>query len=200
VQVEQRVHLHSTFALAESGPRKQCEAQIDGGRIERVQALIEIDANRIGSVEKSRDIDQDVREIGEDAPVAQLVGVGQSGASDLAAKAQVVSLGTHRSKAGFNVAQALAIRQLRKSHGQILVPAGKSARTCVALIAGHAAAKLAVGKEGNQLLKDGVPVVHAPSSTNPANGSNSSAHFKSRQEKSRLNQLPCNHLQVVHAN
>jgi hypothetical protein len=68
------------------------------------------------------------------------------------------------------------------------------------LITRRAATKVAVGKEGNQLLKDGVLVVHAPSSTNPAHGSNSSAHFKSRQEKTHLKQLPCNHLQVPHAN
>ena len=94
VQVKQRVHLHRGFALAEFGPRKQCQAQIDGGRIERVQALIEVNADYIGGVQRPCNVDQDVREIGENAPVAQLVGVGQSGAGNLAAKAHVVSLGS----------------------------------------------------------------------------------------------------------
>jgi hypothetical protein len=199
MQVEQRVHLYRAFALAESGPRKQCEAQIDGGRIERVQALIEVYADCIGGVERTRDVDQDMREVGEDAPVAQLVSVGQSGTGNLATKAHMVSLGSQRAKAGLYIAQALAIRQLRKGHGQILIPAGKAARACVALITCHATAKLAVGKKRNQLLKDGVPVVHAPSSNTGAHASNRSAQFKSRQEKSHLKQSPCKHLQATQA-
>jgi hypothetical protein len=33
VQVEQRMHLDRAFVLAESGPRKQRKAQVDGGRV-----------------------------------------------------------------------------------------------------------------------------------------------------------------------
>ena len=90
MQVEQRVHLDGALALAKSGPRKQRQTQIDGGRIESVKALIEIDADRIGGIQRPGYIDQDVREIGKDAPVARFVGVGQSGAGNLTAKAQMV--------------------------------------------------------------------------------------------------------------
>ncbi len=32
-QVQQRVHLHGSFAAAKLGPREQREAQVDGGRV-----------------------------------------------------------------------------------------------------------------------------------------------------------------------
>jgi hypothetical protein len=64
------------------------------------------------------------------------------------------------------------------------------------LIPCYAATKLAVRKKGNQLLEDGVPVVHAPSSTNPAHGSKSPARFKSRQEKMPPKLWTCNRLQL----
>jgi hypothetical protein len=35
-QVQQRVHLDCCLATPESGPRKQCQAQIDGRRIQRI--------------------------------------------------------------------------------------------------------------------------------------------------------------------
>ena len=46
MQVEQRVHLDGGLVPAEFGPGKQREAEIDGGRIERVEAGIEINATR----------------------------------------------------------------------------------------------------------------------------------------------------------
>jgi hypothetical protein len=108
----------------------------------------------------------------------------------------MVPLGSPRAKAGLDIAQALAISQLRKGHGQILVPAGKAARAGIASIKRHTAAKLAIWKKGNQLLKDGVPVVHAPSSNTGAMHPTLRAHFKSRQEKSHPKQLSCNHSQT----
>jgi hypothetical protein len=44
MQVEQRVHLHGAFVLTEPGPRKHRQTKVDGRRIQRIQALIELDA------------------------------------------------------------------------------------------------------------------------------------------------------------
>jgi hypothetical protein len=82
-------------------------------------------------------------------------------------------LRSQSAKAGLNIAQALAIGQLCEDHVQILIPAGETARAGIALITRYAATKLAVWKKGTQSLKDGVSVVHAPSSTTPARASNS---------------------------
>ena len=47
VQVQQRVHLDGGLVLAELGPRKQRQAQVDGGGVQGVQALVQVDADRI---------------------------------------------------------------------------------------------------------------------------------------------------------
>jgi len=54
---------------------------------------------------------------------------------------------------------------------QIQIPVGETVRAGIAFITHHAA----------QLLKDGVLVVHAPSSTTPARASNSQDTIESRQ-------------------
>ena len=69
-QVQQRVHLHGGLAPAEPGPREQREAQVDGGRVQSVETLIEIHADRIAGVQGPRDANQDLGEIGIDPPVA----------------------------------------------------------------------------------------------------------------------------------
>ena len=73
-----------------------------------------------------------------------------------------VKLRAHGSETGFDVAQALAIRQLRERHRQVLIPTGEAARVRVASIAGNALLKLFVGKMLDQLCKDGAALIHAP--------------------------------------
>src|SRR5882762_90093 len=69
VQVQQGVHLDGRLAPAKLRPRKQRQAEIDGGRIQSIQTLLQIDANRIASVQRSGDANQYLREIGEDPPI-----------------------------------------------------------------------------------------------------------------------------------
>lgn len=77
MQIQQSVHLDGGFVLAEFRPREQRQTQIDGRGIERIQAVRQIEAKRIVNIEWPCDADQDLREIGIDAPVVALVGVGQ---------------------------------------------------------------------------------------------------------------------------
>src|ERR1022692_5338955 len=53
VQVQQGVHLHG-------GPRKKCQAQVNGGRVQSIQALVEVHAERLVGVERPRDFNQDI--------------------------------------------------------------------------------------------------------------------------------------------
>ena len=47
VEVQQGVHLDGGLAPARLRPRKQRQAQVDGGRIQSVQTLLQNDADRI---------------------------------------------------------------------------------------------------------------------------------------------------------
>jgi hypothetical protein len=64
-------------------------------------------------------------------------------------------------RARFDITQALAVSELREGHAQELVPAGEATRPAVAMVAGHAAAKLAVGQVGNKLREHRAAKVHA---------------------------------------
>ena len=77
VQVEQRVQLHGCFGCAELGPREQRQAQVDGGGIQCIDRLGEIHRKGFLSIQAPGDADESVSELGKDAPVARLVGVGE---------------------------------------------------------------------------------------------------------------------------
>jgi hypothetical protein len=70
------MHLHGAFVLPESGPGKQRKAQVNGGRVQRIQAGIQVDADGIARVQRPGNGNQDLREVCEDAPVMGLIGVG----------------------------------------------------------------------------------------------------------------------------
>ena len=77
-------------------------------------------------MKRSGDADQVLREIGEDAPVVSLVGVSQSRARNATAETHVIKLAAHRTKARFDVAEALAVSELREAHRKILIPTGQT--------------------------------------------------------------------------
>ncbi len=84
------------------------------------------------------------------------------------------------------VAQALAKGRLGKDHGQILLPTREPPRSGIARIAFDTAAEFAVGKKSDQLLEDGVPLVHAPSSANL----DTDFHASARDSNRGKNKLP----------
>lgn len=71
VQVDQRVHLHRTLALAEASPGKHHQTQIDR-RVEGIGAALEFRAERIVGVQHAGTRNENRREIGEDPPAGKL--------------------------------------------------------------------------------------------------------------------------------
>ena len=183
---------------AELGPGEQLQAQVDGGRVQSIETLIEIHAERIAGVQGPRDANQDLGEIGIDPPVARHVGVGQCRARELATKSHVVELGAERAQARFNIAEAFTVGQLGEGHRKELIPAGEAARAPVAVVAGHAAPELAIRKETDQLGEDGAAQIHEPLSAQGGCRSNGAPPFKSRQEKTAPHPRFYNQLQAAH--
>jgi len=145
-QVEQRVQLDRRLRMAKRGPRKQRQAKVYGGGIQRVDG-----------------IGHDNEGLGEfvvDTPVARLVGIGQGAAADVATDAEVVELGGLRSQTSFDVAQALAIRQLRKGHAQELIQAAEAADVEVATVLLDQSPESVPRRELHHLGKDQLASVH----------------------------------------
>ena len=91
-----------------ASPGEHRQAEVDGSGVQGIHSVVEVKAERLVGVDRPRDVDEHVREVGEDAPVVCLVGVGQRGTRDLAAKAHVIELAGNRTQTGFDVAQTLA--------------------------------------------------------------------------------------------
>src|SRR5690349_2964346 len=108
-QVEQSMQFDGPFAFAKVGPGKKREAQIDSRRIERVNRLLQSPAELVVPIKRSRLSDQQVSEVGINAPIAHRVGVGQRVARDASANAHVIELGLIGPQTSFDVAQAFAI-------------------------------------------------------------------------------------------
>ena len=159
-QIEQGVQFDRRLRGSERGPRKHRQAEVDGGRIERVDRLLQVDAERFLGIQRSRDVDQALSEIGIDAPVAHAIGVGQRVARDDRPQPQVIELGSLRTQTRFDVAQALPIRELRERHNQELIQARERFDLPLAMIPTHTAAKRGQRKMLQQLREHQLALVH----------------------------------------
>jgi hypothetical protein len=131
-QVEQRVHLHRRLGGAKQCPWKQRQAQVDGGGVQRVSGVRQLDTKALVDVKLARLRDQALGEFGLDAPMPRLVGIGQRRAFDRMSQTHVVELGRVRRQASFDIAQTLAISQLREGHHSKLLGTGKRLHVALA--------------------------------------------------------------------
>jgi len=120
-QIQERVQFDRRFGRAERRPRKDRETQIDRGGIERVNGVLEIEPECLVGVKSPGCADQALREVAVDAPIPCRVGISQRVARNGAAKSQVIELGALHTQTRFDVAQALAIGQLREGHAEVLI-------------------------------------------------------------------------------
>ncbi len=123
-------------------PRKQTQAKINRGGIQRVNGLLQLHAKGFAGVETAGAGDQSLRQIVIDAPVARAIGVGQRAMGDGGTKAQVIELVLPRAQADFDVGQAISVSDLREGHGQELIPTREVTNPIVAVVAVDATAKL----------------------------------------------------------
>jgi len=115
-------------------PRKQRQAQIDGGRIQGVDGVAQIEAQALVDVKLARLGNQPLRQLRVNAPVARLVGIGQRRAPHRFVKTHVVELRGLRRQAGLDVAQALSVAQLREGHRSVLLGTTECAHPTVAVV------------------------------------------------------------------
>lgn len=172
-QIQERVQLDRRFGRAERRPGKDRETQIDRGGIERVDGIFEIEPERLVGVKSSGCADQALCEVAVDAPIPRRVGIGQRVACHRAAKSQVIELGALHTQTRFDVAQALAIGQLREGHAEVLVETRESLDLVLAGIAHDAAVKRVQWQMLHHLREHELAQVHRylPRADRPQDGS-----------------------------
>ena len=131
-----------------------------------------------------------MREVGIDPPVMALVGIGQCGARHPSTEAHVIELAAHRPQTRLDVAQALAVSQLREGHRQVLVPARETSPVSITAITGHTLLKLVGGQVVHELSKNGLAGIH-PSLSAIGQGARCGGFSPARAQKSpnRKNRL-----------
>ncbi len=154
------MQLDRRFGRSKRCPRKHREAEIDRGRIERVDRLGQLQIKQFVRIQASRLSDQAMGKFGVDTPVARLVGIGQRRTADRLSKAHVVKLCHLGRQTSLDVAQTLSIGDLRECHAAKLLCARKRSHAVVASVAGDDALKRGPRQKIHDLRKQGPANVH----------------------------------------
>ena len=119
---QQGVEFNGGFGAAEGGPRKEREAEVNGGGIQRIGRRLEFKAERFPGIERGGLLDEHLGEVGENPPVAVFIGIGQCAAGGGLADAGVIEFWPQGRQTGFDVAQAFAPGQLgERQHEELFI-------------------------------------------------------------------------------
>ena len=155
-----RVEFEGGLVAAELGPREQRETEVNGGGVQRVGGGFELGEERGLGVERGGLRDEDLGEVGEEAPVTVFVGVGQRAAGGGLTETGVIEFWAERGQTGFDVAEAFAPGELGESEHEEVFVGGEFADEEVAVVTGNTLVELVFGKEIQELGEDGASFVH----------------------------------------
>lgn len=100
--------------------RKEVEAQVDVGRIQCVDNLVDFLDVVIGGIQLSSFSNEHLSQFGVDTPIPILVGVSQISSCNITSDTHGVKMPVS-TQASFDVTEALAISYLSKNHAEELV-------------------------------------------------------------------------------
>ena len=158
-EIDQRVKFDRALATTELRPGEKRQAQVHRRGIESVRRLRQVQREAIVVIQRPGSANEHGREVRIDAPVARFVGVGERAAAKGAANSSVVELGAKRPQTGDDVAQALAVGQLREDHAEELIPAAEGANASIAFVASDTLAEFLGRQEVDKLAEDGLSAV-----------------------------------------
>ena len=160
-QIELRMQLHARVGGPIVGPREDRQTQVDDGGVQGVHRVRQIDRERVVEIQRPGRPDQALREVRVDAPVARFVRIGQGRPRHARTNTDVVELRLQRAQTGFDVAQTLAIRQLREGHAQVLIPTREPRDLVFAVVPGDTRLEFETRDVIHQLREDRAARLHA---------------------------------------
>lgn len=119
-QIELCVDFHTRFGPAKIGPGKQRQRQVDGGRVQRINSVLQIETLVLPGIKSSHLADQFLGKILEQSPVALLVGFAQRRVRHRLAEPEMIQRFGHGIQTGHDVAQALPPCELGKHYADEL--------------------------------------------------------------------------------
>ena len=158
--VQQRVQLDGRLGRAKWRPRGHRQAQVDGGGVEGVDRLLQVQPDGLVGVQRAGKADRVLSQIGIDLPGSNRIGVGQRVACHRRAKPKVIQPMRLGCQTRFDVGQRLAKRQLRKGHGIELVQAREALDLVLAVVVRHAAPEPRRRKMRHDLRENELALMH----------------------------------------
>ncbi len=155
------MELNGSLGGSEAGPGKSRQAQVDGRGVQRVDGVVEFQAEVVVEVQRAGQANQRACEVGVDAPVAFLVGPGERVAGHPAAEAHVVELVAAGTPVDLDIPWATTVGELRERHAEELIEARKGAHPAVAAVALDAALERVERQVVHHLREDELAGVHA---------------------------------------
>jgi len=159
-QIEKGMEFDGRFGATKNGPREKRQTQVDGGRIEGIDRVFEFESQIFAGVKRAGLSDEDLGEVGIDAPIARFVGMSQGVSGDPSAKSHVVETALHGPQTGLDIAKAFAISQLGEGQAEELIETREALDLEVAVVASHASPKFVKGQEAHDLREDGRRGIH----------------------------------------
>ena len=160
LQGQPRMQFDRRLVSPKRGPRKEREAQINGGRVQCIGRRLEFKVERLIGVERGGLLDEEVGKVSKNTPVAVFIGVGQGAAGRGLADAGVIELGAEGRQTGFDVAQAFAPGQLGEGEHEEVFVSRKFADAEVAVVTGDTLVEFVFWEEVEELGEDGATFVH----------------------------------------
>lgn len=161
-KIQQCMCFDRRFVFAKLCPGKKRETQIDSCRIESINRLVQTQPEILVLVEFSSSANQNLTQIGPNAPIAAFVRIGKCAARHLRPNSHMVEFGFHRAQTSFDIAEAFPISQLSESHAEELVQARKFLNLVIAMITIHALSKFVQRNKIQNLGEYSSSDVHRP--------------------------------------
>ena len=177
-QVDLGVHLDAGLGLPEVRPRKERERQVDGGGVERVDRVVEIEPQILAGIEWPGLVHQAFGEILPDPPVPAFVGVGQRRSGKRIGEAKMIERCGPGIEAGDDVAQAVPRSHLGKDHADELLTESEMTMLRVWFVSGCQTRERLPVNQIQNLREDVTAGIHVPEpSRNLGRSSNPSHPF-----------------------
>lgn len=141
------------------GPGEQIQAQRNRGGVHCIQRFLQTQRDGVVLVQRQGHGDEALAQCLKKLAVAPLGGVGQGGAGQPVADAQMIELAGAGVEASHQVAQALAPGELGVDHAHQMCPCGKCLAVVVGLVLGYQMFEVIEGQNFEQLSKNrGLPI------------------------------------------
>ena len=162
-QIQQGMELDGRLGGAKVRPRKDRQAQVDGGGVESVDRIVEIKSQFLVGMEGTGRYGSRTGRNRRGCASRGVRWLWTECCAPRSGNADPLQLALMCTQTDFDPAQTLAVGQLGEGHDQVLVEAAKALHITLALIAGNTPAEAMHGKVIHDLGKNEFACVHESS-------------------------------------